>query len=149
MISESPSPAPPASRKHTHTCFSPKEDEQLRMVVDTIGTRRWDIVASFLPFRTPRQCRDRYRNYLLDFLVIVPWTPAEDEIVCRKYAQIGPKWAEISKSLTGRSGNDVKNRWRRHITKQLSKGSRVPPSDLHESDGRIGLPDGSSHPFPN
>jgi hypothetical protein len=115
----------PSPHKHLHHrhCFSPKEDEQLRMVVDQIGTRRWDIVASFLPFRTPRQCRDRYKNYLLDFLVAVPWTPAEDEIVRREYAEIGPKWVEISKLLTGRSGNDVKNRWHKHIAKGKARSA--------------------------
>jgi hypothetical protein len=37
--------------------------------------------------------------------------------VREKYAVIGPKWVEISKYLVGRSGNDVKNRWHKHLAK--------------------------------
>jgi hypothetical protein len=134
--------ASPHSRKHLHHRhrFSPIEDETLRMIVDRIGTRNWDTVASLLPFRTARQCRDRYRNYLLDFLVTVPWSAAEDEFVSRKYAEIGPKWVEISKSLTGRSGNDVKNRWHKHISKNPPDAPRTAPNASGLPDGAAQLP---------
>jgi hypothetical protein len=134
--------------RHRHR-FSPNEDNQLRMVVDQIGTSRWDIVASFLPFRTARQCRDRYRNYLLDFLVAVPWTPAEDELVRRKHAENGPKWAEISKSLTGRSGNDVKNRWHRHLAKKSDDAAALLPNTTHTPDTPDGFPHDSPKRFPS
>jgi hypothetical protein len=75
------------------------------------------MIASYLPSRTGRQCRDRYKNYLLDNLAARPWSPDEDEIVVRRYAEVGPRWVRIAKSLDGRSGNDVKNRWHKHIAK--------------------------------
>jgi hypothetical protein len=44
-----------------------------------------------------------------------PWTPEEDSLVIQKFHQIGPKWVEIGKLLSGRSGNNVKNRWHKHL----------------------------------
>jgi hypothetical protein len=88
-----------------------------------MGDRHWEAIATYLPSLTGRQCRDRYKNYLLDTLAPGPWLPDEDEIVVQKYAELGPKWVEIAKSLNGRSGNDVKNRWHKHIAK-----SRRPPA---------------------
>jgi hypothetical protein len=44
-----------------------------------------------------------------------PWTPEEDSIVIQQYHRIGPKWVEIGKMLNGRSGNNVKNRWHKHL----------------------------------
>jgi hypothetical protein len=54
---------------------------------------------------------------LLESLVTEPWTPEEDALVVQKYHQIGPKWVEIGKMLSGRSGNNVKNRWHKHLCK--------------------------------
>jgi hypothetical protein len=97
--------------------FTQEEDGLLRTLVEQMGDRRWEAIAAFLPSRTGRQCRDRYKNYLLDNLAAGPWSPDEDEIVVRKYTEMGPRWVEIAKSLNGRSGNDVKNRWHKHLAK--------------------------------
>jgi hypothetical protein len=97
--------------------FTPEEDMKLRALVESFGSTSWDEIARFLPQRSPRQCRDRYKNYLLESLVTQPWTPEEDALVIRQYYLIGPKWVEIGKMLSGRSGNNVKNRWHKHLTK--------------------------------
>jgi hypothetical protein len=80
-----------------------------------------------MPARTARQCRDRYKNYLVEDLVCEAWSPQEDAVIVDKFREIGPKWVEISKFLNGRSGNHVKNRWHKH----LSKGQRQqqPPTN--------------------
>jgi hypothetical protein len=95
--------------------FSPDEDLRLRTLVDSLGTKSWEEIARFVPQRSARQCRDRYKNYLLESLMADPWTPEEDAIVIQQYHRIGPKWVEIGKMLNGRSGNNVKNRWHKHL----------------------------------
>jgi hypothetical protein len=97
--------------------FTGEEDAHLRALVDHMGTRNWDDIARSMHGRTARQCRDRYKNYLLDSLVLAPWTPEEDAIVRQYYQQMGPKWVEIAKFLTGRSSSHVKNRWHRHLAR--------------------------------
>jgi hypothetical protein len=110
---------PSAGRKHTHarSRFTQSEDERLRTLVNQLGNRHWETIAQLMPGRTARQCRDRYKNYLLDSLVSSTWRPEEDQILRQRFAELGPKWVEISKSLQGRSGNDVKNRWYKHLAK--------------------------------
>jgi hypothetical protein len=103
--------------------FTPDEDLQIRSLVERLGTQSWEEIAKFLPERSARQCRDRYKNYLVESLVMNPWTSEEDAIVVEKYHQIGPKWVEIGKLLSGRSGNNVKNRWHKHLVK-LDIGAR-------------------------
>jgi hypothetical protein len=97
--------------------FTLEEDMKLRTLVESLGTKSWEEIARFIPERSARQCRDRYKNYLLESLVTEPWTPEEDALVVQKYHQIGPMWVEIGKMLSGRSGNNVKNRWHKHLCK--------------------------------
>jgi hypothetical protein len=44
--------------------FTPKEDQAIITAVAKYGTESWSKVASEVPDRTARQCRDRYRHYL-------------------------------------------------------------------------------------
>jgi hypothetical protein len=98
--------------------FTNQEDVKLRSLVEQLGAKSWEEIAKFMPSRSARQCRDRYKNYLLDSLVASPWTPNEDAIIVERYRELGPKWVEIAKGLNGRSGNHVKNRWHRHLWRQ-------------------------------
>jgi hypothetical protein len=98
--------------------FTSNEDVQLRTLVEQMGDASWDEVARLMHGLTARQCRDRYKNYLLNSLVMAPWTSEEESIVRERYRRLGPKWVEIAKSLIGRSGNQGKNRWHRHLARQ-------------------------------
>jgi hypothetical protein len=85
-----------------------------------------------MPNRSARQCRDRYKNYLLDSIITSPWRPDEDEVIRIKFAELGPRWVEIAKCLVGRSGNHVKNRWHKHLCRRPAPQrpiSRLPPID--------------------
>jgi hypothetical protein len=124
---------PSYTKQHKHTLprrkFSPTEDSRLRAVVDAIGTKSWEAVARMIPGRTARQCRDRYKNYLLDNLMSDAWTPEEDAKIIQKYTEMGPKWVKIALFLDGRSGNHVKNRWHKHLCKKFPIPPSLPPGD--------------------
>jgi hypothetical protein len=111
-----------SSDPRRHNCprrkFTSEEDERLRALVDQIGTSHWESIASLMPNRSARQCRDRYKNYLLGTIVTTPWTSDEDDLIRAKYGELGPRWVEIAKLLNGRSGNHVKNRWHKHLCKK-------------------------------
>jgi hypothetical protein len=106
--------------------FSPEEDHKLRSLVDALGTKSWEDIARYIPDRSSRQCRDRYKNYLLESLMADPWTPEEDALVIQQFHLMGPKWVEIGKMLSGRSGNNVKNRWHKHLCRLDSAVPRPP-----------------------
>jgi hypothetical protein len=90
--------------------FTPEEDAMLLGLVRQLGHKHWLYIASWMPHRSPRQCRERWLNYLNPELSQSPWTPAEDDTLRAKYAELGPKWVKISKCLSNRSVNNIKNR---------------------------------------
>lgn len=101
--------------------FSPEEDEILVRMVEANGPHRWDEIAAAVPGRTGRQCRDRFRNYLMPNLNPEPWSPEEDEILVAKHYEIGPHWSRIAEFLPGRSSNSVKNRWYTYHQKSVRR----------------------------
>jgi hypothetical protein len=97
------------------------------MLVGQLGTARWERIASEMPLRTAKQCRDRYVNYLADNLCDDEWTAAEDAVIFQKMREIGPKWATIARFLHGRSENAVKNRWHKHLAKTMNPSPALFP----------------------
>lgn len=97
--------------------FTPQEDENLKCLISQFGSNNWIKIANLMPGRNAKQCRDRFCNYLSVFHKKDPWEPEEDEILLNLLSIIGSKWVEISKYIPGRSGNDVKNRWYKHLSK--------------------------------
>jgi hypothetical protein len=111
-----------------------EEDLKLRGLVNSLGTKNWDEIARFMPTRSARQCRDRFKNYLRECLITNPWTAQEDALVIRQYHLIGPKWVEIGKMLSGRSGNNVKNRWHKHLCKRMGDAAMIQPNPFDPSE---------------
>ncbi|OHT06341.1 hypothetical protein TRFO_05511 [Tritrichomonas foetus] len=101
--------------------FSEEEDKLLKKLVKEHGDCRWDFIAASIPFRSGRQCRDRYRNYLAPNLKLEKWTQEEDELLVQKYNELGPKWSKISKFFSGRTGSSLKNRWNYSICPRNKK----------------------------
>lgn len=100
--------------------FTPQEDEHLLFLICSIGSCDWMKIAESMPGRSAKQCRDRYFNYLSEPQKKEPWIKEEDDKLLSLLSIIGPKWVEISKHLPGRSGNNVKNRWYKHLSKHFT-----------------------------
>jgi hypothetical protein len=98
--------------------FTAEEDDRLRNLVLQFGARDWVTISYHMPGRNARQCRHRYNNYLVDDHQYFPWREQEEEMLIAQYQALGPKWVEIATHLPGRTGNDVKNRWHKHILKK-------------------------------
>ena len=104
--------------------WSAKEDALLLKVIEANGARKWGVLASHLPGRTSKQCRERWFNQLSPDVSKSPWTEDEDRVIVRECAKVGPRWAYISAFLEGRTDNAVKNRW------NCSKGDAVVIANL-------------------
>ncbi len=92
--------------------FTQDEDNLLQALVRQYGVSNWGEIAEHVPERTPRQCRDRWNNYLDPEVKRGPWTPEEDAILYALLEQFGPKYVKIAAQMDGRSNVSVKNRHR-------------------------------------
>lgn len=98
--------------------FAKEEDIRLSYLVQKYGANNWNLIASMMPLRNARQCRDRFRNYLSPKINLKKWTKEEDLLLISKYNELGPKWVQISQYFNGRSDNNLKNRWYTHLRKE-------------------------------
>lgn len=96
------------------------EDEALKAIVQSTGLRNWVETAKALNvkvhrglcIRKPKQCRERYSEHLAPSLRFGNWSHAEELVILQGYNEFGSKWVKIARQLDGRSGNQVKSRFR-------------------------------------
>jgi hypothetical protein len=98
-------------RKFPKIRWTPEEDELLFQSIQRNGTNNWTLVAESLPFRTGKQCRERWINQLNPDLNVDQWTTEEDNRLLTLAKIHGHRWAVISSFLNGRSVTSTKNRY--------------------------------------
>nr|QSD99633.1 MYB family transcription factor [Melilotus albus] len=112
------------------------EDMELVKLVKQHGLKKWSQIArSMNGGRDAKQCRERWRNHLFPNIKKDSWTPEEDMILIKTHWKVGNKWAEISKRLSGRSENSIKNRW--NSTKRRQNVRMKRKCNHHSNDGSL------------
>ena len=96
--------------------FSKEEDARLLYLVKYYGDD-WTKISILMPFRSSRQCKERYEGYLSPSINHGKFSEEEDLLLIEKYEEFGSKWTKISQYFEGRSGNQLKNRWNTYIIK--------------------------------
>ena len=89
----------------------------LRNKVAEYGLKKWKEIATFLPGRIGKQCRERWYNNVDPNLNKEKWTVAEDLQLMDLHKKYGNKWVQIQKHMPGRIDNDIKNRFNASLRK--------------------------------
>ncbi|KMZ71316.1 hypothetical protein ZOSMA_182G00050 [Zostera marina] len=124
-----------------------EEDAILRDQVRVQGTENWPSIAASLKDRTSRQCRRRWYTYLNTECKKGGWSQEEDALLCEAQRIYGNKWTEISKVVSGRTDNAVKNRFNtlsKKRTKHTIQDNENENYSLDCANKRIGVPNSFS-----
>lgn len=118
MEAPSSSPEPPydisvklSPRSLPKQKFNEEDDERLKAIIKDLGTKSWADVSKAMGNRNPRQCKERWENYLNPHINNDPWTKEEDDLLILKQKEIGSRWVTISHFFNRRTDAAVKNRW--------------------------------------
>jgi len=103
--------APSASQREAKRLWTTAEDQQLVAVVGKYGASRWSLIATHVPGRAGKQCRERWFNHLCPEVKKGDWSAEEDETLLRAVAELGSQWSIIVKRMPGRTDNAIKNRY--------------------------------------
>ncbi|OHT08912.1 Myb-like DNA-binding domain containing protein [Tritrichomonas foetus] len=120
------------SRSRQKMKFTLEEDERLKKIVRRYGSDDWELICEHMPGRNPRQCKERYLNYLAPNVNYNPWSETEDKLLIKKRRELGPKWVKISKFFKGRSDTQIKNRFM-VLTRRMNSEAQALESTLTQT----------------
>lgn len=90
--------------------WSQVEDSLLISLIEQHG-EKWAEIAKKMPGKNRRQIRNRYMSALKPGISREGWTEEEVKLLYFWHGRFGNKWCEIAKKMSGRTENQVKNKY--------------------------------------
>lgn len=122
-----PQPGRRSKKKQAKRTKRPKniwvaeEDKKLLELIEIYGPSHWSTIASFMPGREGKQCRERWHNHLNPAILKESWTDSEDLRLFLLYKLYGSKWSVLSFMFSGRTDNSIKNHWNSIMKKKIRR----------------------------
>lgn len=91
--------------------FDEEEDERLKYLISTLGTKSWLKIAEQMGNRTSRQCKERWEKYLSPEINKDEWTEDEDRLLLQLHKRLGSKWTKLVKNFKNRTTIQLRNRY--------------------------------------
>jgi hypothetical protein len=108
--------------------------EEDRLIVEWVrahGPTEWiRFVRTKLPHRSPKQCRERWKNQLEAPEQQREWSEADDARLVQLHKHFGNRWSHIAALMADRTANQVKNRWYSTVSRRIERISRGEEPDL-------------------
>ena len=103
-----------------------QDDETLKNSIIVFGSKSWktvsvDLKNNFGVDRTPKQCRDRWCNYLKIDRFSSFFTEDEKNLIFKHFFEIGCKWSILSEIIQTKSENQIKNFLNSTIRRNIRK----------------------------
>merc|ERR1712087_785179 len=124
MGAESMNDDAPSRQAVSKRVWTSEENDKLVETVQKYGPQRWSLIATHLPGRVAKQCRERWFNHCCPEVSKGDWTEEEDRIIAQGVAELGTKWSAIVKRLPGRTDNAIKNRYNSQKRRDLRAAKR-------------------------
>lgn len=133
--------------------WSEVEDQKLKNIVqrkitelrtddntepDNTNTFPWGSISLRMTGRTPKQCRERWRNKLNPNIKQTPWTIAEDITLMDMHSKLGNRWVLLASLLPGRTENSVKTRFKSIVRAKRRSWRREEDDKVMEMFNKLG-----------
>lgn len=97
--------------------WTKEHDSFIQSMVETYGTRDWNVVADNVNRKFPsanrsaKECRLRWQRRIHPSLARHHWSEYEEVQLLLAHKEYKNSWSEISKALPGKTSNSIKNRF--------------------------------------
>lgn len=93
------------------TPWSSYEDNLLKDAVKRYGEKKWNFIATFIPGRTGKQCRERWMAHISPNVRTDEFTNEEINLLLELHQRFGNSWSIISQFFDRRPPNVIKNKF--------------------------------------
>ena len=108
-------------KKNKINFWTEEEDKILKAKAKEFNYKNWNLIAKFIPGKSPIQCSSRYRR-IRPGLVKGAWKKEEDSKLLSLYGKYGRNWAAISKEMPQRTGKQIRDRFLNSLDIRFKKG---------------------------